>query len=296
VKIGLTLLPESSSWDQILSVAMAADEMEIFESVWSGDHFYATGGPDLKAGRFEAWTLLTAVAQATRRLRVGVLVSSMVNRHPAVVANMAATVDAISHGRFELGLGAGWKTEELNPYGIKLGTIQERFDRFEEGVQVLDSLLTNELTNFDGRYYQLTDARCDPKPIQSPRPPFTMGGFGERRTLPLVARFADHWNFPPTHLGEGSGGARLPETVRHRNLDAFNRAKDVLAAECQKIGRNPSDIRTSTTVRARDGLDVIAEQAEMFHEGGIDLLIIAPVGHNPDDLELIGKSVEPFWD
>jgi alkanesulfonate monooxygenase SsuD/methylene tetrahydromethanopterin reductase-like flavin-dependent oxidoreductase (luciferase family) len=270
--------------------------MEIFESVWSGDHFYATGGPDLTVGRFEAWTLLTAVAQATQRLRVGVLVSAMVNRHPAVVANMAATVDAISNGRFELGLGAGWKTEEFAPYGIKLGTIEERFDRFEEGLQVIDSLLTKELTNFDGRYYQLTDARCEPKPIQSPRPPFTMGGYGERRTLPLVARFADHWNFPPTHRGEGPGGARLPETIRHRNLDALNRAKEVLAAECQEIGRDMSEIRISTTVRARDGLDAIAEQAEMFQQAGIDLLVIAPLGHNPDDLELIGKTVEPFSD
>jgi len=295
MKFGLTLLPEGSSWDQVLSVAKAADEMDTFDSVWSGDHFIATGGDDLNAGRFEAWTLLTAVAQATRRVRVGVLVSAMVNRHPAVTANMAATLDAVSNGRFELGLGAGWKEEEFSPYGIELGTVKERFDRFEEGLEVIDSLLTNEYTTFSGKYYQLTEARCEPKPIQKPRVPFVMGGSGEKRTLPLVARFADHWNFPPVHRA-GPGGARLPQTIPHLSLDSLNQAKDVLAAECQKIGRDPRDILISTTVRARDGLGVLAEQAEMFHGAGVDRLIIAPVGHNPDDLEAIAKTVDPFLD
>jgi F420-dependent oxidoreductase-like protein len=282
VQFGLTLLPEHATWDQVLAVARAADEMEIFESAWTGDHFYPTGGGDTDGPRFEAWTLITAVAQATSRLRVGVLVSGMLYRHPAVVANMAATIDAIAHGRLEIGLGAGWSPLEIAAYGMDkdLGTMTDRFDRFEEGLVVIDSLLTQEITNFQGKYYQMTSARCEPKPLQRPRPPFVLGGIGEKRTLPLAARFADHWNFPAIH-GDG-------------NLAALKKAHAVLAAECDKIGRDVTEIRVSTTIRARDGLAVIAEQAEMFRGAGVDLLVIAPAGHDPADLEVVAKAIKPL--
>ena len=282
MQFGLTLLPEHATWDRVLAVAQAADEMEIFESAWTGDHFYPTGGGDTSGPRFEAWTLLSAVAQATSRVRVGVLVSGMVYRHPAVVANMAATIDAISHGRLELGLGAGWSPLEIAAYGMDkdLGSMTDRFDRFEEGLIVIDSLLTNEYTNFDGKYYQMTEARCEPKPIQRPRPPFVMGGVGAKRTLPLAARFADHWNFPAIHGDE--------------NLSELRKAKAILTSECEKIGRDVKEIRVSTTIRARDGLAVIAEQAEMFRDAGIDLLVIAPANHDPADLGPIAKAIAPF--
>ena len=123
------------------------------------------------------------------------LVTGIHYRHPAVLANMAAALDVISDGRLELGIGAGWNEEESGAYGIELGTIKERFDRFEEACEVLTSLLSKETTNFDGKYYQLKDARNEPKGPQRPHPPICIGGSGEKRTLRITARYAEHWNF-----------------------------------------------------------------------------------------------------
>src|SRR6266513_2635622 len=158
--------PQNTTWAEILAVWQAADEIEVFESGWTFDHFYPifsdSTGPCL-----DGWVTLTALAQATKRLRVGVLVTGIVYRHPAILANMAATLDVISNGRLELGLGAGWNLEECDAYGIDLPPLRERFDRFDEACEVLVRLLSPEpLANFDGRYYRLTDARCNPKPVQ----------------------------------------------------------------------------------------------------------------------------------
>ena len=132
----------------------------------------------------EGWITLAALAQATRRLRVGVLVTATPYRHPAVLANMAATVDIISGGRLELGIGAGWNVVEATAYRIGLhDDLTERFDAFDEVCEAIIGLLTNEQTTFAGRYVQLTDAYCNPKPIQRPHPPICIGGQGERRTL-----------------------------------------------------------------------------------------------------------------
>src|SRR5262249_33973446 len=141
-----------------------------------------------------AWTMLAALAQATSRIRLGCQVTGMVYRHPAVLANMAATVDIISSGRLELGLGAGWNQMECDAYGIELPPLPERFDPFDGGVEATISLLSTTPTTFDGRYVRLTDARCEPKPVQRPRPPVTIGGRGRTRTLRTAARWAQQWN------------------------------------------------------------------------------------------------------
>ena len=145
---------------------------------------------------------------------------------------MAAALDIVSDGRLELGIGAGWNEEESGAYGIELGSLKERFDRFEEACEVLTSLLSKETTTFDGKYYQLKDARNEPKGPQKPHPPICIGGSGEKRTLPLTAKYADHWNFV--------GGP--PEE--------FARKRDVLAARCADIGRDPKEITLSAHVRA----------------------------------------------
>ena len=155
------------------------------------------------------------------------LVTGIHYRHPAVLANMAAALDIISNGRLELGIGAGWNEEESGAYGIELGSIKERFDRFEEACEVLTSLLSKDTTTFDGKYYQLKDARNEPKGPQKPHPPICIGGSGEKRTLPITARYADHWNFV--------GGP--PEE--------FARKRDVLAGRCADIGRDPKEITLS---------------------------------------------------
>ena len=154
--------PQNTTWAAMLAVWQAADDIDVFESGWTFDHFYPifsdSSGPCL-----EGWTTLTALAQATTRLRLGTLVTGVHYRHPAVLANMAAALDVISDGRLELGIGAGWNEEESGAYGIELGRIKERFDRFEEACQVLISLLSEESTTLTA---STTSSRT---PATSPR-------------------------------------------------------------------------------------------------------------------------------
>ena len=161
MRFAIKTRPEHQTWEELRDAWIAADEIPLFESAWNWDHFYPLTG-DLTGPNFEAWTMLAAMAQATRRIRLGCQVTGMVYRHPAVLANMAATVDIISGGRLELGIGAGWNQEESGAYGIALGTPRERSDRFEEACQILISLLSQEVTDFTGKYYQLTGARNEP--------------------------------------------------------------------------------------------------------------------------------------
>ncbi len=153
----------------MLAVWRAADDIDVYESGWTFDHFYPIFS-DPTGPCLEGWTTLTALAQATERLRLGTLVTGIHYRHPAVLANMAAALDIVSGGRLELGIGAGWNEEESGAYGIELGTIKERFNRFEEACQVLIGLLSQETTDFDGRYYQLKAARNEPKGPQRAAP------------------------------------------------------------------------------------------------------------------------------
>jgi F420-dependent oxidoreductase-like protein len=202
--------------------------------------------------------VLAALAQATRRLRLGVLVTGIHYRHPAVLANMAATIDVISDGRLELGIGAGWNEEESGAYGIELGTRRERSDRFEEACQVLIGLLSQETTDFDGKYYQLKAARNEPKGPQRPHPPICIGGSGERRTLLTTAKYAQHWNF--------MGGS--PADFAHK--------RDVLFAHCQAVGRDPAEITLSSHVLLSNDHDYAATAAHVaaLAEEGLQLAIV----------------------
>ncbi|MCF2525856.1 LLM class F420-dependent oxidoreductase [Yinghuangia soli] len=264
MRFGIKLMPQHCAWDELLALWRAADAEEVFESAWTFDHFYPIyGDPDGPC--LEAWTALGALAQATSRIRIGCLVTGIVYRHPAVLANMAATLDVISGGRLELGLGAGWSEREADAYGIELGTMTERFDRFEEACEIVTSLLRDPVTDFSGRYYTLTEARCEPKSVQRPYPPVCIGGGGEKRTLRIAAKYAQHWNFP--------GGAPAD----------FARKRDVLHAHCADLGRDPAEITTSTHLMMWPGKTVadVVRQAEAYAEVGLDLGIVylqAPVG------------------
>jgi F420-dependent oxidoreductase-like protein len=256
VRFAFKTAPQNTTWAEMLAVWQEADDIELFESGWLFDHFYPIAG-DPEGPCLEGWTALAALAQATTRLRLGTLVTGIHYRHPAVLANMAAAIDVISGGRLELGIGAGWNQQESGAYGIELGTPRERSDRFEEACQVLISLLSEEATDFSGRYYQLAGARNEPKGPQRPHPPIVIGGSGERRTLRTTARYAQHWNFV--------GGT--PEE--------FARKRDVLHAHCQDVGRDPKEITLSSHVRL-DGTDVAAAagQVAAFAEHGLDLAIV----------------------
>src|SRR2546427_2770295 len=167
MRFAVKTAPQNTTWADMVAVWKEADTIDVFESAWLFDHFYPIFS-DPTGPCLEGWTALAALAQATRRLRVGVMVTGIVYRHPAVLANMAATVDIVSGGRLELGLGAGWNELECDAYGIDLPPLRERFDRFDEGVEAIVGLLSQTTTTFAGQYVRLTDARCEPKPVQRP--------------------------------------------------------------------------------------------------------------------------------
>jgi F420-dependent oxidoreductase-like protein len=251
--------PQNTTWSDMLDIWRAADEIEVFSEAWNFDHFYPLH-PPLDGPCLESWTTLAALTQATTRIRVGSMVNGMHYRHPAVTANMAASLDIISGGRFNLGLGAGWFEPESRAYGIPLGTMTERMDRFDEGVEVIHRLLTQESVTFSGDFYQLTEARCEPKPIQQPRPPIVIGGKGEKRTLRTVARHADYW-----------------DAMFHEDTASWLRLDDILSEHCREVGRDPAAIRRS--VHLRWGLDDdpgrLADEAMTFIDAGVDVVVFS---------------------
>jgi F420-dependent oxidoreductase-like protein len=277
MRFAIKTAPQHTTWQEMLDVFRTADDIDVFESGWTFDHFYPifsdSTGPCL-----EGWVTTTALAQATTRVRDGLMVTGNIYRHPAVLANMAATLDVVSNGRLELGNGAGWNQEECDAYGIELPPLRERFDRFDEALEVIVGLLSNETTDFEGKHYQLRAARCEPKPVQRPHPPICIGGGGEKRTLRAAAKFAQHWNIP---------GA-TPEVFAHK--------RDVLHAHCADIGRDPSEITTSTQLRHAAGDDpkAVAEQASELAAVGCDLIVVYLQPHDPALLEPLANALAPL--
>ncbi|HET6294197.1 MAG TPA: TIGR03560 family F420-dependent LLM class oxidoreductase [Kribbella sp.] len=278
MRFAIKTRPEHTTWQRMRDVWVAADEFEIFESAWHWDHFYPLSG-DMAGPNLEAWTTLAALAQATSRIRVGCQVTGMIYRHPAVLANMAATTDIISDGRLELGIGAGWNQMECDAYGIELPPLKERFDRFDEGVQAMIALLTEKVANFDGQYVKLTDANCEPKAVQTPHPPITIGGKGPKRTLRSVARWAQQWN------------VIVPSPEEWKPLKA------ILVQHCEDVGRDPAEITCSVNVRIDPDqpLETAAATAAAYGEAGVDLVIMnLPLDTDPTILEPLAKALAPL--
>jgi F420-dependent oxidoreductase-like protein len=278
MRFAIKTRPEHTTWQQMRDVWVAADQFEIFESAWHWDHFYPLTG-DMAGPNLEGWTTLAALAQATSRIRVGCQVTGMIYRHPAVLANMAATTDIISGGRLELGVGAGWNEMETAAYGIDLPPLKERFDRFDEGVEAMIALLTEKVANYDGQYVKLTDAYCEPKAVQSPHPPITIGGKGPKRTLRAVARWAQQWN------------------VIVPSPEEWTPLKQVLVDHCDKLGRDVNEITCSVNVRIDPDkpLDDAVALAAAYGEVGVDLVVMnLPVDAPPSVLEPLAKALAPL--
>ncbi len=217
----------AQSWDDIYEIT-AHCEQTGWDGVYFADHFMPNG-PDstpLDGDTLECWTIIAALAALVPRLRIAPLVTSVTYRHPAVLAKIAAAADQVCGGRLTLGVGAGWQQNEHAAYGIPLGSVRERLDRFEEAVQILRSLLTQPRTTFSGTYFQVQDAPAQPAPRQDPMP-LLIGGSGERRTMRIAARYADQWNAWTT-----------PELLAHK--------VSVLREHCEQAGRDPSEIHVST--------------------------------------------------
>lgn len=276
MRFAIKTAPQYTSWPDMLAMWQRADAMPIFESAWNFDHFYPINVPDTSGPCMEAWVTLTALAQATKRIRIGCMVSGVVYRHPAVLANMIASLDIISNGRLELGLGAAWSREECDAYGIHLGSLTERFDRFDEACAVIHGLLTQETTTFSGKYFTLKNARCNPKPLQQPHPRWCIGGNGETRTLPNVVKYASHWNYAGY------------------DLEGFINKRAELHRQCRAAGRDPASIMTSVHQEANpDQLEALTERIQAFRAAGLDLMIFyIPPPHETTILDRLAALVE----
>src|SRR6266849_6704875 len=220
MKLGFQLWPQNTSWPAMRDAAQLADRIGI-DSVWTWDHFYALSGEEERPN-FEAWTILSALAAVTQRVRVGAMVSGVTYRHPAVVANMAATLDQVSNGRAICGIGAAWNRTEHRAYGIDLGTPGERSRRFAEAAKIIRALLDGERVTYKGKYYTLKEAVLNTRPVQE-RLRIMIGGGGEQKTLRTTARYADMWH-----------GFGTPEVIA--------RKIEILRGHCANVGRDPAAI------------------------------------------------------
>src|SRR5688572_13834926 len=254
-----------------------ADRTPAFGHAWLFDHFNPIQG-SLDGPCFEGWTTLAALAARTERIRLGLMVAGNTYRHPAVHAHMAATVDVISNGRLDFGVGAGWNEYEHTSMGIPLYAPGERLRRLGEACEITKRLFTQQLTDFERRYYQLKEAHLEPKPVQKPYPPFVIGGGGEQLTLRVVARYADVWDSMPGDV----------ETFKHKLR--------VLHDHCAKVGRDPKEIELSVQARVNydDPAATVATLRPLV-EAGVTHIILMLTYPYPDGIvarladEVVGK-------
>ncbi|TDE02197.1 LLM class F420-dependent oxidoreductase [Jiangella asiatica] len=247
-------LSQRAPIDEYREVWRIADDAG-FDHCWNMDHF-ATLGDDPTGDIFDAWTLLAAMAEATSRTRIGCMVTGNTYRHPGVLAKIATTVDHLSGGRLEFGIGAAWAEIEHVMLGLPFGTVGDRLDRLDEACQLIRSLWTQPHTTFEGRHYQLRDAIAEPKPVQRPHPPIWIGGSGRKRTLRIAAQYADVWN--------ASGAS--PEEMAELSA--------VLDQHCADLGRDPATIRRTVQVRLPQPASDVLPLVERYARAGVDDIIL----------------------
>ncbi len=251
MRFGLDIAQQRVPWSEVVARARFAEELG-FDGVWGFDHFepmYGTGPGEC----FEGNTTLAALSGVTERVRLGLLVTGMTYRHPSVLAAEALTIDHASHGRLELSLGAAWFDKEHNELGIPFPSTGERFDLLEDALEIVTRLFSGDVVSYEGKQVSLHDAQLRPQPVQRPHPPIWIGGNGPRRTLPLVARYADVWH------AWGS-----PNSLREAN-DRI----DELATEA---GRDPSSIMRASSL-SLDDLDAARKHATKWREAGAGYLV-----------------------
>jgi F420-dependent oxidoreductase-like protein len=253
---------EGATYDDLLAVARESERLG-FDAFFRSDHLQSFGDEDLGPGSTEAWATLAGLARDTSRIRLGTMVTSATFRLPGMLALTVATVDAMSHGRIELGLGAGWYEREHASFSVPFPPVADRFDRLEEQLSCITGLWATppgETFSFAGKHYSMTDNPALPRPVQQPHPPIIVGGIGTRRTPDLAARFAAEYNVP------------------FQSLDATAAAFDRTKAACEAAGRDPATLVFSVAQTVAVGSDAaevrrrsaaIGEDAEDLRTGGL---------------------------
>jgi F420-dependent oxidoreductase-like protein len=231
MRFGLDVAQHQLTWEELLGRTRLAEDLG-FDGAWVFDHFKALYA-DPKGPCMEGWTLLAALAASTERIRLGPLVTGITYRHPSILATEAVTVDHVSGGRLELAVGAAWNEEEHRELGIPFPPTRERIERLDEGVQVLRLLMTQDDVSFSGQHVRLDHATYRPRPVQQPHPPIWIGGSGERRMLPLIARRADVWH----GFGE---------------VDELRRKTAIVHREAETAGRDPASIARASDLSIED--------------------------------------------
>ncbi len=297
---------QGATYDQLLAVARTAEELG-YGAFFRSDHYLAMGDIPGLPGPTDAWITLAGLARDTSTIRLGTLVNAGTFRLPGPLAISVATVDAMSGGRVELGMGAGWYDDEHTAYGIPFPPLGERFDRLEEQLQVIEGLWTTpagSTFDFRGAHYELTDSPALPKPVQRPRPPVIVGGFGPKRTPSLVARFADEYNVPfagvdvVRSLNEGIDAACLavdrdPGTVVRSAAQVLCCGADEaqVARRADAIGREVDELRENGLAGTPD--EVVAKLRE-FADAGMTRVYLQVLDLDDlDHLALVADTVMP---
>jgi F420-dependent oxidoreductase-like protein len=270
VRFGLDVAQHQLEWPELLQRVKLAEDLG-FDGAWVFDHFKPLYG-DPSGPCLEGWTLLAGLAANTSRIRLGTLVTGITYRHPSILATEAVTVDHISNGRLELGLGAAWNEPEHREFGIPFPAIKERAERLEEGIEVMRTLMTRDGASFKGRHYQLDNATYRPRPIQQPHPPIWVGASGEQLMLPIVARQADAWH--------AFGSA-----------DSMARKSQLLDRLAEQAGRDPKRILRSSSLSISEPLDQARRKAERLREAGFGYLVVSWPAEGQRKVEEFVKTV-----
>jgi F420-dependent oxidoreductase-like protein len=294
---------QGASYDDLLRIAKATEDLG-FDAFFRSDHYMSIGRPGGLPGPTDAWLTLAAIARETSRIRLGTLVTPATFRLPGPLAISVAQVDAMSGGRVELGLGAGWYEAEHRAYGIPFPETAERFDRFAEQVEIIDGLLTTPAGatySFAGKHYTLTDSPALPKPVQSPRPPIILGGGAKRRGAALAARYADEFNISfKTDEFTMDGFARIRAAATQSGRDIV-----LSIGKTCCIGRDDAEVRRRADAIDRDVAELrdvqlagtpaeVVDRIGTFADMGATRLYLQIFDlHDLDHLELIATQVLP---
>ncbi len=309
VQFGVVLPQYGVGYDLVLRVAKESERLG-FDSIWVEDHFIPWYLP-ADHPTLECWTTLSALAAQTEKVRIGTLCSCASYRHPSLLAKMAATVDRISKGRLELGIGAGWYAEEYNAYGLTFPSPAERIARLKETVQLIRAMWTSDRATYNGRFYSLNQAVCKPEPAQKPHPPIWMGGGGEKRMLRVIAEAADAWNWGAMTLQEFTRKSQLldehAKKVRRglaplrKSLEAFVfiaenepqvEAKIDGARKLKAPKKFLVDAYINTSIRGTPRQ--IVSQVQDYVDAGVDhVMLVFPDALELSPLELFAEEVLP---